>query len=230
MNQRRTTAIVLTRVNYGEADRIITVLTPDSGKLSLIAKGVRKVRSKLAGGIELFSTSEITYIPGRGNISTLVSARLSRHYGHIVENIDRTMLGYELIKLLHKVTEDEPETAYFGLLEQAFLALDDQNVPVNLIRIWFSAQLLRLAGHSPNLQTSTDKTKLASTQRYDFDYDATAFSLSPSGVFGVNEVKFLRLLFGESKPNILVRVQGVDAIIILVAPLIQTLRQLHLRV
>jgi recombinational DNA repair protein (RecF pathway) len=57
---------------------------PDSGKLSLMAKGVRKVKSKLAGGIELFSTSEITYIPGRGSVGTLVSSRLMRHYGGIV--------------------------------------------------------------------------------------------------------------------------------------------------
>ena len=121
MNQQRTTAIVLTRVDYGEADRIVTVLTPDAGKLSLIAKGVRRVKSKLAGGIELFSTSEITYIPGRGSVSTLVSSRLVRHYGRIVQDIDRTMLGYELMKLLHKVTEDEPERDYYELLEQLSL-------------------------------------------------------------------------------------------------------------
>jgi DNA repair protein RecO (recombination protein O) len=49
MNQQRTTAIVLTRVDYGEADRIVTVLTPDAGKLSLIAKGCAKGK-KQAGG------------------------------------------------------------------------------------------------------------------------------------------------------------------------------------
>src|SRR4051812_44153733 len=107
--QRVTTGIVLTRIEYGEADRIVTVLTPNDGKLRLMAKGVRRVKSKLAGGVELFSVSSLTYIPGRGDIGTLISSRLETHFGHIVQNIDRTMLGYDLIKLLHKATEDEPE-------------------------------------------------------------------------------------------------------------------------
>ena len=55
MNQLVTDGIVLSRVNYGEADRIIKLLTPEAGKLSLMARGVRKPKSKLAGGIELFS-------------------------------------------------------------------------------------------------------------------------------------------------------------------------------
>ena len=50
----RTKAIVLRRTDYGEADRILQLLTP-SGKRSVIARGVRKEKSKLAGGIELFS-------------------------------------------------------------------------------------------------------------------------------------------------------------------------------
>ena len=119
-NQRRTQCIVLLRVDYGEADRIVTVLTPDVGKLTLMAKGVRKVKSKLAGGIELFSTSEITYLPGRGSIATLVSTRLDTHYGTIVSDINRTMLGYELIKLLDKTTEmsQKPNTSIISRIFQ----------------------------------------------------------------------------------------------------------------
>ncbi len=228
MNQRRTTAIVLTRVDYGEADRILTVLTPDAGKLSLMAKGVRRVKSKLAGGIELFSTSEISYIPGRGSISTLVSSRLIRHYGGIVQDIDRTMLGYELIKLLHKVTEDEPEADYYELLKQAFSVLDGQTVSVDFTRVWFSAQLLRLAGHTPNLQTDVAGVKLLAEKMYRFDYDATAFSDHPEGDYGANEIKFLRLLFSAAQPEKICSVENASRYIALSTPLVQTLRQLHL--
>ncbi len=75
--------------------------------------------SELAGGIELFSISDITYIPGKSGLGTLVSSRLDRYYGKIVADITRVQLGYELIKLLHTITEDEPETDYFDLLHQA---------------------------------------------------------------------------------------------------------------
>ena len=157
MNQLNTTAIVLSRTEYGEADRILTLLTPDHGKLRLMAKGVRRVKSKLAGGIELFSVSNITFAKGRGDIGTLVSARLLQHYGNIVANLERTMLGYELIKQLNKITEDDTEPAYFEVLHQAFAALDDATVPVGLIRMWFSMQLLRLNGHEPNANRHAGK-------------------------------------------------------------------------
>ena len=62
----KTEAIMLRRTNYGEADRIISFITPDRGKLSAIAKGVRKPKSKLAGGLELFAASDITIAEGRG--------------------------------------------------------------------------------------------------------------------------------------------------------------------
>lgn len=229
MNQRRTSGIVLTRVDYGEADRIITMLTPDNGKLSLMAKGVRKAKSKLAGGIELFSTSEITYLMGRGSVSTLISARLIKHYSSIVQDIERTMCGYELIKLLHKVTEDEPEKAYYDLLETAFFTLDDQNISVDFTRVWFSAQLLRLSGHTPNLQADAAGSKLDAARRYEFDYDATAFALRENGAFGSLEIKFLRLLFSSTRPQVISRVTGCETLTGHCAPLIQTLRQLHLR-
>jgi DNA repair protein RecO (recombination protein O) len=51
MRQFRTQAIILNRTDYGEADRIISFLTPDHGKVKAIAKAVRKSKSKLAGGI-----------------------------------------------------------------------------------------------------------------------------------------------------------------------------------
>jgi DNA repair protein RecO (recombination protein O) len=224
MNQLQTRGIILNRTEYGEADRIITLLTPDFGKLRLMAKGVRKIKSKLAGGIELFSISDITFIRGRSEIGTLVSARLDRHYGAIVKDITRVQLGYDLIKQLNKATEDEPEAAYFQLLEQAFIALDDESVLLALIRLWFQAQLLWLAGHSPNLRTDTAGTKLVATELYDFDYDAMSFSLRPNGRYAAGHIKLLRLLLSDNDPRLINRIDGIETLISHVSPLVQTAR------
>src|SRR4029077_8619530 len=152
MNYLTTDAIILKRTDYGEADRILTVLAPDYGKIRLIAKGVRKVNSKLSGGIELFSVSTITCVRGRSDLSTLISTRLLKHYVHIVQDLTKVQLGYELIKLLDKATEDEleNESAYFKLINQAFQLLDIEDFDINLVRAWYYAQLLKLNGHSPN--------------------------------------------------------------------------------
>ena len=229
MNQLLTHGIILSRTDYGEADRIITLLTPDYGKLSLLAKGVRKIKSKLAGGIELFSVSHITFIRGKGELGTLISTRLITHYGNIVKDITRVQLGYELIRVLHKATEDEPEAEYFHLLQQAFEALDDDTIPEELIRSWFSAQLLRQAGHTPNLLTDTLGNPLDAATLYDFSIDNMTFVGRPSGQFSAEHIKFLRLLFSSNQPKVLSKVQGIDALLTDMVSLIQTMLRTHIR-
>jgi len=230
MNQLNTTAIVLSRTDFGEADRILTLLTPDYGKLRLMARGVRKVKSKLAGGIELFSISNVTFINGRGEIGTLISARLETYYSHIVENIERTMLGYELIKLLSRVTEDEPEAAYFELLQQTFQALNDDTTSIELIRLWFAAHLLEQAGHSPNLQTDDTGAKLAPGTAYNFNTESMAFVPAERGRFTTNHIKFLRLLFGPHSPKALNQIQDLASVLPDLTPLVQAMLKTHIRV
>lgn len=208
MNQLATKGIILSRTDFGEADKIITLLTPDSGKLRLIAKGVRRSKSKLAGGVELFSVSDITYIKGRGEIGTLISARLVRHYGRIVQDVNRTMFGYELIKQLNKVTEDSPETEYFTLLEQSFESLDDETISLELIRFWFGVQLLGQAGYSPNLYTDMNDEKLDAKSNYNFNYDSMMFDADENGRYNAQHIKLLRLTFSNNHPKLLSNIQG----------------------
>jgi len=224
----KTTGIILSRTDYGEADRIITLLTPDHGKLRLMARGVRKAKSKLAGGIELFSVSDISFIAGRGEIGTLISSRLRQHYGQIVQQIERVQTGYDLVKMLNKATEDHPEAEYFTLLEQTFAVLNDQGIGLQLISTWFTAQLLKLAGHSPNLQTDTTGAKLDPSKTYNFDYDAMAFTPSPRGAFKAAHVKTLRLLFNQTI-EVLAKVEGLDAVLIKLEPAVHNMAQIHIR-
>ena len=230
MNQIVTTGIVLSRTNYGEADRILTLITPDHGKLRLMAKGVRKVKSKLAGGIELFSVSNITCIQGRGDIGTLVSTRLLKHYGEIVTNIDRVQLGYDLLKLLNKITEDNSEAAYFELLVQTFQALDEPAIGEELIRTWFAAQLLRLGGHTPNLRTDAAGKPLSPGATYDFDYSAIAFMPYPSGSCTPDHSKYLRLIFSGNQPHVLRQVEGYQALLPGCTMIIQTMLNTFVRI
>lgn len=214
MKQLVTTGIILSRTDYGEADRILTLITPDQGKLRLLARGVRRIKSKLAGGIELFSVSTITFASGRGELGTLVSTRLVRHYDQIAKDLQRTMAGYDLIKQLNKTTEDQPEPEYFTLLKEAFEALNEPQIPLPLIQFWFAAQLLKLGGHAPNLQTDEQGKKLVPDQLYDFDLDRMTFVANPlSGRFNANHIKFLRLVFAGNSPKVLTQVQGMGQLL-----------------
>jgi DNA repair protein RecO (recombination protein O) len=232
MKQLVARAIVLSRTDFGEADRIITLLTPDKGKIRLMARGVRRAKSKIAGGIELFSISDITYMTGKGDansLGTMISARLNIHYGNIVKDITRVQLGYELIKLLHKITEDEPEEDYFDLLQQGFAGLDG-DLDVGVIRLWFVAQLLRLSGSSPNLATDVEGDTLQADTLYNFDFDVMAFAAHPTAKFTAAHIKVLRLLFNVTDLATLRQVQGITELLPAISPLLDTMRQTYLRV
>lgn len=229
MKQFTTRGIVLARTNFGEADRIITFLTPDHGKVKAIAKAVRKQQSKLAGGIELFSISQLSFATGRGEINTLTGSRLDKHYGHIVKDLDRTNLAYELIKRMNKATEDAAEAAYFDLLNQALAALDDVRISPLLIELWFNMQLLRLAGHSPNLATDSADKKLSATANYNFDLEQMRFVRAGQGSYSANHIKFLRLGFGAHSPQALSRVMHPRDLVVTLTPLVQAMLQTHIR-
>ncbi len=213
MKQFVTQGIVPTRTDYGEADRILTIITPDEGKLKAIAKGVRRSQSKLAGGIELFSVSNITLIAGRKDINTLISTRLVKHYGNIVKDIHRTNAAYEAMRLINKATEDQPEPAYFELLKNALEALNNFEIPLDLTVLWFNMQLLKLAGHTPNLRTDLEGKKLLETKKYNFDLERMGFFTADRGRFNAKQIKFLRLGFGNNLPKALNRINDLPALI-----------------
>lgn len=232
MKQYTTKGIVLARTDYAEADRILTFLTPSHGKVKAIAKGVRKSKSKLAGGIELFCVSDLTVIKGRSDIGTLISTRLFKNYSNIVKDLDRTNTGYEFIRMINKSTEDGSEEAYFNLLRSAFMALDDKQLDHKITSLWFSMQLLKLAGHAPNLHTDSHGSKLKPSGTYDFHMDRMQFTpdLSEQGAFNANHIKFLRLGFAAAKPQALDRIQGVQTMVGTTAPLVHTMLKSFVRV
>jgi DNA repair protein RecO (recombination protein O) len=227
-----TQGVVLSRTDFGEADRIIHFLTPDHGKVTGIAKGVRKSKSKLAGGIELFSISDLTFIVGKSEIYTIISARLVNHFDNIAKELERTNVGYESIRLLNKATEDDPEPEYFSLINHVFEALNVLELDPKTTELWLKMQLIRLAGHSPNLKTDCEGNKLAVDSNYKFDFDGMCFDHDKSGqgAFNSNHIKFLRLGFAAAKPQILHKVERSKEISGQIMPLIQTLLQSYIRV
>ncbi len=193
MNQYKDTAIVLSRIEYGERDRILTLLTREHGKITVIAKGVRAAKSKLAGGIELFSETEISVVSGRGSMGTLVSARLLRHHGNIVKDLERTSLAYSFLQTLQKMVEDETGQEYYDVLAISLSALGDPEFDYHIVSLWFALHVLRLSGRLPNLAVNKGES-------FDFDHDKQQFQPVEGGSFSQNDLKALRLCAKASKP------------------------------
>lgn len=194
--------IVLARTNYGEADRIVTLLTPDQGKVRVLAKGVRKIKSRMAGGIELFSVNDITYIEGKGELCTLISSRLRANYGNIVKDVTRTMYAYEVLKKIHKTTEDYNEAEYFFVLKSVLAGLNELTIPMPITDLWFIARMLSVGGYLPNLLTDTNGNDLQEDECYIFDYDAMAFKVEVNGIISSSHIKLMRLMSRLETPEL----------------------------
>lgn len=214
MNHITTMGVVLRRVNYQEADRIVRLITPDHGKISLIAKGARRTKSKLAGGIELFSVNDITFIKGKSEIFTLVSSRGANHFQNILKDLERTKTGFEFIKRIDKLVEDNAGGEYFQILANAFEGLDRNDISSQLVEAWFLMKIFDSSGHGIELDFDADSKGLKGGSSYDFDHDTMAFYSSQNGVFSEQHIKLMRLLRSSVSPLRLVSVQGVDDYVI----------------
>jgi len=223
MKQFETKGIILRRTDYGEADRIITLLTSDHGKIRVMAKGVRKQKSKLAGGIELFSISEIHYIKGRGDIDTLVSTRLIKHYGNIVRDLSRTEQAYNILKSSNKTIEDHAGSEYYPVLHESLAALDDVAIPIALIELSYAMRMLQLLGHVPQFSSDTSGNRLDPDGAFEFDFESVAFRPVENGPFDKNHIKLLKLLAYNS-PGAVAQIQEVSRYIEALSPLVRGLR------
>jgi DNA repair protein RecO (recombination protein O) len=208
----RTRAIVLRRTNYGEADRVLQLLTPDHGRLSVIAKAVRREKSKLAGGIELFAVCDITVVRGKGEMGTLTGARMEKFYAHIIEQYDRLQFGYTAIKQVAAASETVSEPAFFELLRTTFESLDDESIDDRVVSTWFWLQLAILLGVGLNLATDDAGMKLVEDSRYDFSEDDMSLTYRAQGRFTTEHIKLLRLLSAQP-PAVASKVQGIDELI-----------------
>jgi len=229
MKRFTTKGIILSRTDYGEADRILTFLTNDHGKVKAIAKGVRKSKSKLAGGIELFSISDLTLIIGKGEINTIISSRLVKHYANLAKDLDRSNMAYGFIHKINKATEEKTEPEYFNLLKAAFEGLDNTNIDPQLSEPWFNLHLLKLTGHAPNLRTTSDGQKLQVGRHYNFDLDRMIFTQGEKGKYSPNHIKFLRFCIGTKTPRVINRIQGTDKLAANCRPLVEAMLKTHIR-
>jgi DNA repair protein RecO (recombination protein O) len=211
MKQITTKAIILKRLNFGEADRILTILTPDHGKMSVLAKGARKSKSKLAGGLELFSISDITFIDGRSELKSLVSTRLEKHFGEIVGDMTYTMMAYDFLKMIDQATKESCDEGFFMLLQAGLESLSENPEHPDVAYIWFVDSLLKKAGVAINTETQVNGQKFDENSNYDFDYEAMGFTSNQNGKYSPKHVKFLRLLPKVSSPSHLLRISGSHA-------------------
>jgi DNA repair protein RecO (recombination protein O) len=146
-------AVVLRSMRYGEADRILHLYTPNRGRISGIAKGVRKTRSRFGGRLEPFCRVELVLHEGRSDLMTVTSAQILAPYSRLRSNgpaIDAAARACDAVNRLFG--EAEPSEPVFHLLCNELALLDADTAHAgHANQLAFRLKLLVAGGFAPYL-------------------------------------------------------------------------------
>jgi DNA repair protein RecO (recombination protein O) len=146
----KTEGIVLKRNNLGEADNIITVYTPNLGKLKAIAKGARRLKSKLGGHLDLLTQSSLLLAQGQ-NLDVITQSQTVESFPLLRNDLWRTSCALYVAELVDQFTPEHVENyPVYKLLQTTLLWLCEARDKELVLR-YFELHLLNYLGYKPEL-------------------------------------------------------------------------------
>ncbi|WP_053353065.1 DNA repair protein RecO [Leucobacter musarum] len=145
----REPGVVLRTHKLGEADRIVTLLTPGRGLLRAVAKGVRRTSSKFGARLEPFMVADLQCFEGR-TLDTITQAETLGAYGpQISADYDRYRAGNVIVETAERLGEGDTSRELYGLLVGALRTLAAARIPPELVRDGYLLRALSIAGWTP---------------------------------------------------------------------------------
>lgn len=148
----RTPALILKRRDFGEADRMLTIITPKHGRRDAIAKGARKPTSTKTGHVELFTRADMLVNVGR-DLDIVSQAVMMEPYLELREQLERGAYASYVAELVIRFSAEddaEDDAALFDLVADTFARLCDE-ADIRLVVRYFEMRLLDLVGFRPEL-------------------------------------------------------------------------------
>jgi DNA repair protein RecO (recombination protein O) len=146
----RVASILIRQRDLGEADRIVVLYSREQGKLDAVAKGIRRPRSKLAGGLQLFSHARVQLAAGR-TLEVVTQVQPITLFRRLREDMACYTHACYVAELLDVLTDDgDPDPPLFDLLLGTLEGLDAGGQPPSLAR-GFEIKLLTRLGYGPEL-------------------------------------------------------------------------------
>lgn len=138
-----TEGLILKRRNFGEADRVITILTDRYGKISVIARGVRRITSRRAGNIEVLNRVKLHLFKGKSY--TLTEAESIETFNRIKSNLSLSTNAFHIIEMVDRLTPEEQRNPQLYNLVVTSLELLEKN-PRQIFLRAFEIKILSLLG------------------------------------------------------------------------------------
>jgi DNA repair protein RecO (recombination protein O) len=145
-----TDGIVLSRFDLGEADRVLTVITPGLGKIRVIAKGVRRTTSRLGGSLEPFAELNLALARGR-TFDVVTEVRVGHAWLKLRDSLESAATAWYLAELADRSLEERHEAEpLYALLRRAYELLDAGMAPGRVAR-WYEMYLADELGQRPEV-------------------------------------------------------------------------------
>lgn len=161
----RTQGVVLSRKNFGEADRILKIYTKDFGKVSCLAKGVRRPRSKKGGHLETGNWCKVFIAKGK-NLDLLTEVELKKAFGIEDFQPEKANKIYHILELVDSLTQENHKNEELFILLIRYLAKIETEKDFDFVSSVFKVKLLRLLGFfsAKNLKESNSRKVLAALE------------------------------------------------------------------
>jgi DNA repair protein RecO (recombination protein O) len=146
----RDRGMVLRTIRLGEADRIVTLMTEDHGKVRAVAKGVRRTTSKFGSRLEPLSHVALLGWQGRGDLDTINQVEVIDTFRTVREDLDRMSAAMSMLEVVDQIGQERhgnPEL--YGMLVGAMGVLSERNSP--MVAAAFFLKVLALEGSAPML-------------------------------------------------------------------------------
>lgn len=154
MAQEKTEGLVLRSTDFSETSRIVTLLTPDRGRVAVMAKGARRKGSALTGVLDTFNRIEIVYYWKSGReVQTLAEATLLDGQTKLKADFERGAWAAFPLELAGRIAHDnEPSEVLYETLVSGLQALgQDDAQPARAQALWLALRLMTVAGFAPEM-------------------------------------------------------------------------------
>lgn len=143
--------IVLRTTDYGEGNKILRLLTREAGKVGVLARGAKKVKSRFGAVSQVFTCGEYVYFKS-GGLGTLSSAEIVDAHHGLREDLMKSAYASYVVEMADRMLEDgEGGAALFDQLSAALSAIEDDKDAQIVVHI-FEMQMLMMAGYTPVLE------------------------------------------------------------------------------
>jgi DNA repair protein RecO (recombination protein O) len=154
-----TDAIVLTRFDLGEADRVLTLITPGAGKLKAIAKGIRRPTSRLGGSLEPFAELRVALARGR-TFDVVTQVSVGHPWLRLRDSLESAATAWYLAELADRSLEERHSAEpIYHLLRRAYALLDAGMAPGRIAR-WYEMRLADELGVRPEIDRCVECDRL----------------------------------------------------------------------